>query len=114
MKASRAGMKASRAGPARPAAMLRAVILPALRESRRDTAWLAAWSVVEALPGLVFGRAVAGAIDAWHGGGGAPVAFGWLGALLAASAAGRSPAARPSPGSPRSSSPCATTSFAGW
>jgi ATP-binding cassette subfamily C protein len=68
--------------------MLRAVILPALRDSRRDTAWLAAWSVVEALPGLVFGRAVAGAIDAWRGGGGAPVAFGWLGALLAASAAG--------------------------
>ncbi len=87
MRAGHAGrarrMRAGRAGT------LRAVIVPALRECRRDAAWLAAWSSVEALPTLVFGRAVAGAIDAWRDGGGAAVAaLTWLGLLLVTSAAG--------------------------
>ncbi len=54
---------------------------------RRDVAWLAGWSAVEALPVLVFGRAVAGAIDAFRGGG-IGAGLWWLGALLAAAAAG--------------------------
>lgn len=65
----------------------RTVVLAALRGHRRDLAWLAAWSAAEALPALVFGRTVAGAIDAFRAG--ASVAgLAWLGVLLAAALAG--------------------------
>ncbi|MGE5132800.1 MAG: ATP-binding cassette domain-containing protein [Gemmatimonadota bacterium] len=65
----------------------RAMVLRTLRERRRDTAWLALWSAAEALPALVFGRAVAGAIDAFRAGA-VPAGLGWLGVLLAAALAG--------------------------
>ncbi|HEV2375244.1 MAG TPA: ABC transporter ATP-binding protein [Streptosporangiaceae bacterium] len=69
--------------------VMRRVVLGALREHWRDTVWLAVWSAVEALPALVFGLAVAGAVDAFRSGM-AEVATGlsWLGVLLAAAAAG--------------------------
>jgi ATP-binding cassette subfamily C protein len=69
------------------ARVARTVVLATLRGHRRDMAWLAAWSAAEALPALVFGRTVAGAIDAFHTG--ASVAgLAWLGVLLAAALAG--------------------------
>jgi ATP-binding cassette subfamily C protein len=62
---------------------------------RRDTAWLAVWSAGEALPALVFGRAVAGAIDAFRAGsGGIVTGLGWLGLLLAAAAVGAAASSR--------------------
>lgn len=72
------------AGPGRVA---RTVIVTVLRKHRRDVAWLAAWSAAEALPALVFGRTIAGAIDAFRAGA-SLAGLAWLGVLLAASAAG--------------------------
>jgi ATP-binding cassette subfamily C protein len=64
-----------------------------LRARRRDAAWLAVWSAAEALPVVVFGRAVAGSVDAFRAGGIA-TGLAWLGALLAAAAAGAAAGAR--------------------
>lgn len=69
------------------ARLARQVVFGALRGHRRDVALLAIWSAAEALPALVFGRAVAGAIDAFRSGA-SGLGVAWLGALLAASVAG--------------------------
>jgi len=73
----------------RSARLARSVVAAALRERRRDTAWLVLWSACEALPALVFGRVVAGVIDAFGKGRPGTVAgIGWLFAALTAAATG--------------------------
>ncbi|HKB30274.1 MAG TPA: ABC transporter ATP-binding protein/permease, partial [Streptosporangiaceae bacterium] len=69
--------------------LLRTVLRTTLRHRRRDAAWLAVWSAAEALPTLVFGRAVAGAVDAFTAAApGGTTGLGWLGALLIAALIG--------------------------
>lgn len=73
-------------GPGRLAA---AVIYHCLRRHPRDAAWLAAWSAIEAVPIFAFGRAMAGATNAFLAGRAhLPIGFGWLGLLIAAAAVG--------------------------
>ncbi|MEV5706605.1 hypothetical protein AB0K82_15870, partial [Actinoallomurus sp. NPDC052274] len=63
------------------------VLVTALRRHPREAALLAAWSVLEAAPVLVFGRSVAGATDAFlaHRMG---TGLAWLAAMAVAAAVG--------------------------
>ncbi|GAB3984956.1 ABC transporter ATP-binding protein [Actinoallomurus acanthiterrae] len=69
------------------------MLLAAVRRHPRETVLLAVWSAVEAAPVLVFGRAVAGATDAFlaHRTG---VGLAWLAVLAAAAAVGAVGSAR--------------------
>jgi ATP-binding cassette subfamily C protein len=59
-----------------------------LRERRRDVAALVGWMVVQALPSLVAGAAVARAVDDGFLAGRTPVGLGWLAVLAASSVVG--------------------------
>lgn len=73
----------------RPARLVAVVIWYYLRRRPRDTAWLAAWSAVEVVPTFAFGRAIAGATNAFLGGRSHLVlGLGWLGLVVAAAAVG--------------------------
>lgn len=74
---------------ARPGRLAAGVICHCLRRHPRDAAWLAAWSAIEVVPIFVFGRAMAGATNAFLAGRShLPAGFGWLGLLIAAAAVG--------------------------
>jgi ATP-binding cassette, subfamily B, bacterial RamB/AmfA len=79
----------SRSAARRPGRLAAAVICHCLRRHPRDAAWLAAWSAIEVVPIFAFGRAMAGATNAFVAGRShLPTGFGWLGLLIAAAAVG--------------------------
>jgi len=62
---------------------VRQLLLSSLRDRSGDVAWLAAWSLVEALPAYLSGRLVARAIDDGFLASRVDVGFSWLGVLAA-------------------------------
>jgi len=68
-------------------ALARATLVRSLRRHPRDVAWLAVWSMVEALPALVSGWAVAEAVSGFLAGR-TVAGLGWLGTLALAALAG--------------------------
>ncbi len=85
---TRGGSRGARRGP-----LARGMLARSLRSHPRDVAWLAIWSLAEALPSLVSGWAVAEAVRGFLAGRTAE-GLGWLG-LLALTALAGAAAARP-------------------
>jgi ATP-binding cassette subfamily C protein len=81
--------RTSRSRAATAAAVVFYLLRRYLLRRPRDAALLAAWSTIEVVPTFAFGRAMAGATNAFLAGRShLAIGFGWLGLLIAAAAVG--------------------------